>query len=56
MLILICGEVGIGKIPHLSLMAIFLFPTYGLALVVKKLINGFATHGRIFIFTTPAKP
>ena len=51
MLILIWGEIGIGKIPHLSLRAIFSFPTYGLELVVKnRLVVGF------FIFTTPAKP
>lgn len=47
MLILIWGEVGICKIPHLSLMAIFPFPTYG-----KKQILPLV----IFIFTTPAKP
>ena len=35
MLILIWGEVGIGKIPYSSLMAIFPLPTYGLALVVQ---------------------
>ena len=58
MLILIWGEVGIIKIPHLSLMAIFPFPTYGVALVVQKnpTTLGLATGGRIFIFTMPAKP
>jgi hypothetical protein len=30
------GEIGISKISYFSLMAIFPFPTYGLALVVKN--------------------
>lgn len=51
MLILIWGEVGICKIPHLSLMAIFPFPTYGkkqiLPLVASPLVVGFLFSPRL---------
>ena len=54
MIILIWGEVGIIKIPDLSLMAIFPFSTCGKK--TNPTTRGFTTCGRIFIFTMPAKP
>ena len=46
-----------GKFPHSSLKAHNIFPTHGLAVVVKKNFptRGFAALGEFF-FTTPAKP
>ena len=50
MLIPVSREIGMGKIPHSSLMAHSIFPIQGLAVVVKKdfPIRGFAAHGKIF--------
>ena len=46
-----------GQISPFVTQGTFIFPTHGLAVVVKKNfpIRGFAAHGEIF-FTTPAKP
>ena len=46
-----------GKFPHSSLKAHDIFPTHGLAVVVKKISPLTATPllGKFF-FTTPAKP
>ena len=69
--ILWCGKIGKGKFPQSSLKAHFIFPSHGLAVMVKKNFpsRGFAAPGEIFVspvaappllgklfFTNPAKP
>ena len=66
-----CGKIGKGKFPQSSLKAHFIFPSHGLAVMVKKNFpsRGFAAPGEIFVspvaappllgklfFTNPAKP
>ena len=66
-----CGKRGKGKFPQSSLKAHFIFPSHGLAVMVKKNFpsRGFAAPGEIFVspvaappllgklfFTNPAKP
>ena len=66
-----CGKIGKGKFPQSSLKAHFIFPSHGLAVMVKENFpsRGFAAPREIFVspvaappllgklfFTNPAKP